>query len=269
MSYDFTCGTCGKTFPAGWEARDNHLRSTGHSAPTFECDTCSRYFGSEKARFQHMDAVNHFRWECNLCDETWPTEGMRQDHEHSEHNYCADCQRNFANYNNLKMHLNSRIHRGQQIQCPFCKACLATATGLVHHIESCGCPSAADMTRETIYKFIRSKDPQGAFTKNLIQGPDMTRYQANGRAYNHSRGGWECYFCHKLFKQLPHLNQHLNSPAHQESLYHCPNNACGKPFTTLAAIINHLESESCGFTRFENVQRSIKDIISSDKLIKF
>ena len=60
-----------------------------------------------------------------------------------------------------------------------------------------------------------------------------------------------------------------DTPADQESLYHCPNRGCGKDFTTLAAIINHLESESCGFTRFGNVQRGINDMISGNRLIGF
>lgn len=32
----FDCGTCGKSFPAGSAARENHLRSTGHSMPANE-----------------------------------------------------------------------------------------------------------------------------------------------------------------------------------------------------------------------------------------
>ncbi|KAK3940854.1 zinc finger X-chromosomal protein [Diplogelasinospora grovesii] len=167
----------------------------GNDFESFECDACPRYFGSERARFQHMEALNHFEWEC------------------SDHNYCRECQKTFANFNNLKMHLNSRTHRGQQIQCPFCN-------------------------------FVRSKDPDGAITKNLI--------------------GW-----YGSMQVLHSLNQHLNSPAHQENLYHCRHRSCGKEFTTLAGIINHIESESCGCTRFENVQRSIRSMVSGNKLIAF
>lgn len=103
MGNEFKCGTCNKVFEAGWRARENHLHSTGHHAPAFECDTCPRYLGSENARFQHMDALNHFEWECSVCDETWPTENQKVEHEHEDHNYCGECERTFANYNNLKM----------------------------------------------------------------------------------------------------------------------------------------------------------------------
>ncbi|KAI0008992.1 hypothetical protein F4779DRAFT_628130 [Xylariaceae sp. FL0662B] len=267
MNYNFECGTCGKVFKAGWQARENHICSTGHRAPAFECDRCPRYFDSERARLQHMEALNHFEWECSICDETWPTDHRRIQHEHEDHNYCGECQKTFMNHNNLKMHLNSRAHRGQQIQCPFCGSHYATATGLTHHIERGSCPNARGVNRDTLYKFVRSKDSGGIITKNLVGWPGSTQYEANSRSYNRYRQGWECYLCHQLFGQLSSLNQHLNSPIHQETLYHCPNWQCRKEFTTLAGIINHLESESCGCTRFENVQRGIQDVVSGNRLI--
>jgi NAD-dependent SIR2 family protein deacetylase len=104
----FECGTCGKTFPAGWRARDNHCAATGHSPPPFECDTCPRVLRSEHARYQHMLALGHFAeedpvdYECRACDWTYTTEEDRDEHEHDDHNYCGDCDRFFRNANNLK-----------------------------------------------------------------------------------------------------------------------------------------------------------------------
>lgn len=68
------------------------------------------------------------------------------------------------------------------------------------------------------------------------------------------------------------LNQHANSPVHQQSIYHCPNEArkCGKQFVSLAGFFNHLESEACGFIRFEKVQeaqRSLTDVMSGRRMI--
>ncbi|RGP69239.1 zinc finger protein [Fusarium longipes] len=121
-------------------------------------------------------------------------------------------------WNNLKMHLTSRIHRPAQIMCPFCKRSLQSATGLSHHLERGSCPKAAGLHRETIYKFIRSKDPNGAITNNLIGWHGSTvHYEASDLAFNHRCGAWECYLCHRLFGSLAGLNQHLNSPVHQKS----------------------------------------------------
>lgn len=68
-------------------------------------------------------------------------------------NYCKHCDRQFRDANCLRMvrylriaisiqlltlrkHLNSRIHRGSTIACPFCSVKYATASGLSHHLES-------------------------------------------------------------------------------------------------------------------------------------
>ncbi|KAF4821373.1 hypothetical protein CGCSCA4_v008871 [Colletotrichum siamense] len=75
--------------------------------------------------------------------------------------------------------------------------------------------------------------------------------------------------CGNLYGKLNSLNQHLNSPVHQQSLYHCPNRHCGREFTTLAATMNHLESESCGFMRFEAVQQNVGRILDSRRMIQF
>lgn len=44
---------------------------------------------------------------------------------------------------------------------------------------------------------------------------------------------------------------------------------CGKEFKRLAGVMNHLESESCRFTRFENVQSGFRSIVRGDRLIGF
>ncbi|KAK3346566.1 hypothetical protein B0T25DRAFT_460272 [Lasiosphaeria hispida] len=275
----FECGTCGKEFPAGPHARDNHCRSTGHDWPDFECDTCDRYFRSESARLQHMRDLGHFdqqdcesevEW-CSLqhCYFTAATHNDIKDHEVREHFFCRECDRLFDNYNNIKMHLNSRTHRGQSVKCPFCSVAYTTATGMTHHLECGACPRAQGLNRDEIYRIVRSKDPNGMISKKLITWPGESnvKYEATSRTWNGH--GYECYLCNRAFSALHGLNAHLNSPAHQQALYHCPKRSCGSDFKTLAAIINHLESESCGATRFDTVQRRIGDIVTGNRLISF
>lgn len=105
----FECGTCGKGFPAGWAARDNHCRSTGHSPPTYECDTCDAWFYAHHSKWQHMEAKNHFAWKCDDCVETWPTEEQLKEHQVDDHFYCAGCDRYFNSRNNLKMVSSSSL----------------------------------------------------------------------------------------------------------------------------------------------------------------
>ena len=88
-------------------------------------------------------------------------------------------------------------------------------------------------------------------------------------AFNSHYGEYECYICHDLFPYLSSLNQHLDSPRHQRDLYHCPNRSCLREFTTLAGLINHLESESCRFMRFQAVQNGIRGLFSSQRSVSF
>ncbi|KAK8041281.1 hypothetical protein PG994_014288 [Apiospora phragmitis] len=226
----------------------------GTGTPKFECDTCSRTFGSETARFQHMSNLEHFEFGCRRCSWTWPTEEQLTEHEHDDHNYCKECDRTFMSRNSLTQHLRSSRHQGQNIKCPFCKNCFATATGLTHHLETGACSVATGLNRDTLYKFVRSKDTGGVFTKNLLEYRGSSHYEANERSTTPTAAA--------TMPQTPATDQ--------QSLYHCPKSGgCGKEFKSLAAIINHLESETCGFTRFENVQRGIQSVVSGDRLIMF
>jgi len=54
----------------------------------------------------------------------------------------------------------------------------------------------------------------------------------------------------------------------EQALYHCPNNACRKDFKNLASIVNHLESESCGYLRFDAVQKKMANL-TNGRLLKF
>ncbi|KAK4166941.1 hypothetical protein QBC43DRAFT_231628 [Cladorrhinum sp. PSN259] len=269
----FECGDCGKAFRAGWKARDNHCDSTGHDPPEFECDTCGLSFDDNYDKSEHMHMSGHVNngtyYECLLCIELFTDEDDRTHHHVHDHHYCEDCQRQFMNLNNIKQHLNSRIHRGQNIICPWCKTGFTTATGMTHHLESGKCPKASFANRDQVYRFIRSKDPHGVISKKLIgwYGSGHVDYEATDQAWNGR--AFECYFCHREFGSLYSLNQHLNSPAHQQPLYHCPNRHCGHDFKTLAAIINHLESECCGAMRFEAVQQKITGLVSGNRLISF
>ncbi|KAI1461519.1 hypothetical protein F4805DRAFT_235423 [Annulohypoxylon moriforme] len=237
---------------------------------SFKCLDCPRVFRDWHARYQHCNATDHspLNYECRCCDEIWSTSELRRDHEAKEHNYCSDCDRTFNNANNLKMHLNSRKHRGTGIKCPFCKTGFVSATGLAHHLEGGRCSAASSLNRDMVYRAVRMKDPDGVLAKKLIGWHGSSTYEATGSAWNGD--AWECYLCHRNFVSMNVLNGHLNSPAHQQALYHCPNrHACGRDFKTLAAVMNHLESESCGYSRFEAVQNTVTQIVSGDRRLTF
>ncbi|KAK1961225.1 hypothetical protein LY78DRAFT_741036 [Colletotrichum sublineola] len=274
----FTCGTCWREFPAGWHSREQHLNATGHQAPFHECDTCDRFFGSSQAVEQHMNALDHWasdasdgdaeQFECDDCSDCFSDEDDLREHEVEDHYYCDPCDRYFQSYSNIRQHLNSRVHRISTLDCPFCKKTCNTATGLVHHLEQGACPNAP-LDRDKLYQAVRQRDPKGLISKNLLGWHGSPTYRATERAYNPTARAYECYLCHRHFGALNSLDSHLNSTVHKQALYHCPNRSCGREYKSLAGVINHLESESCEFMRFESVQRNVKTIVDPRRMIAF
>lgn len=128
-----------------------------------------------------------------------------------------------------------------------------TASGLAHHLETASCRRARNLNRESIYKAISARDIRGNISFDVLVWD--SEFTATGESWNGH--AYECYLCHRKFKGLTSLNQHLTSPVHKQILYRCFGIGCGKQFATLAALFGHLESESCGATRFESVQRSV------------
>ncbi|CAG7966521.1 unnamed protein product [Penicillium nalgiovense] len=269
------CDTCTRQF-RDERSCEQHMDALDHWAPVFECETCTRTFSSQDAANQHMNVKNH--WQptvpCETCSQMFYTEEAANQHmavKGHYKNYCAECDRTFMNENCLRQHLNSRIHRGTDIVCPFCNAGFVTASGVTHHVESGSCPNASKWNRDTIHRVIHRLDPKGIITNKQIErhNEQNIRYYATDRAFNGKN--WECYLCRKGFGSMAGLNAHLNSSVHKEKIYHCLNKrGCGKEFVSLAALFNHLESESCGYIRFgevQNMHRRLNDAIMNRKMI--
>jgi hypothetical protein len=124
------------------------------------------------------------------------------------------------------------------------------------------------MNRHKLYKYIKSRDPASAIANQCLEWQGDKTYSINPRlAWNHWVKAYECYLCHKLHSSLQGLRLHLESPKHQQKLYHCFNTACRREFTTLAALINHLESETCKIMRFQQVQKTISNIVDPNRMI--
>ncbi|EFR04358.1 hypothetical protein MGYG_07366 [Nannizzia gypsea CBS 118893] len=273
----YECDTCTRQF-ATQRACNQHMNDTDHWQ-TYDCEVCDKEFCTQRAANQHMDALGHWEeeyypYECETCTARYISETAVQRHmkkaEHYKY-YCKACEKAFQNQNNLNMHLKSKVHIGNGVKCPFCKTGYTTASGLAHHLERASCPKAPNMNRETILRKVRECDPHGRFTTKQItwddDEEDNSHYSATDRAYNGR--SWECYICNSCFKYRSGLNNHLNSPVHKQNVYRCPNrrSKCGKEFVTLAALFNHLESESCAVVRFEAVQRGVKDLIVRGRMI--
>ncbi|ETS86525.1 hypothetical protein PFICI_00353 [Pestalotiopsis fici W106-1] len=272
----FACGTCWRTWPS-WRSRDQHVADTFHEVPDFECETCHRYFRSQRAVEQHMNDLGHwmessdepeFCCDYDSCSEVFDDEDLLRDHEVEDHFYCDACDRQFQDFNSIKMHRNSRVHRGTNAACPFCRDSFVTAAGVFHHLEQGGC-SKAPLNRIQVYEAVKRQDPNGILTERLRHWSTETTFEATIDSWNPDTKAFDCYLCGDGFRRLDSLNQHLRSPKHQDKLYHCPKPSCRKEFGSLAAVTEHLQSESCNFMRFEEVQETAKRIFDPGRMIAF
>lgn len=126
------------------------------------------------------------------------------------------------------------------------------ASGVIIHLESGRC-TASGLNRSKINAAIAQLDRNHVITKPMITMPgyggEMLASEISWNGYH-----YECYLCHREFGNLQSLNQHLNSPVHEQKLYRCPGRGCGREYTALSGLVMHVESESCGVMRFSQVQ---------------
>lgn len=137
-------------------------------------------------------------------------------------------------------------------------------------MEEGRCPNAR-LNRYSLFRGIQERDPNRTITPKHIktQAATTVYYVATEHTFNRRARAYECYICHRHFPGLNGLNNHLNSPIHQKKFYHCPNRRCGGKFTILAGLMSHLESQSCSFMRFGEVQKQVMKIVDPNRMIEF
>jgi hypothetical protein len=248
------------------------------------CDPCDRFFSTYNGYDQHIqNSAAHQsqyrsqQFECDACDRCFATEQALHQHcsNATGHPYCASCKRMFMNQNNLNQvgivystplysadlkfqHMHSRVHMGSSMQCPFCKVGFTTASGVIIHLESGRC-TASGLDRAKINDMVRRLDRNNVITKPLLTMPgyDSVEMIATERAWNGYY--YECYLCTREFETLQALNSHIKSPVHEQAIYRCPKASCGREYKLLSGLIQHVESETCGVMRFNQVQQQAKN----------
>lgn len=192
--------------------------------------------------------------------------------------HCASCDRSFDSLDRLRTHLRSITHLNQSISCPFCSRGYATGSGVVSHLEQ-GCSAAPQVNARTMTKYLKQADPTG-YVVNLLAAlqpavlrityaarQDMFRCKSCGIEVTapdivkrHIQAERESCFLFPL-TLLFHTTGELRGgesgrqadaqglkDTDKDQKYRCPNlGECDREFSTLAAAVNHLESERCGF----------------------
>ncbi|KAN0111910.1 hypothetical protein V8E52_008116 [Russula decolorans] len=239
------------------------------------CDRCAIWFPGNQSLEQHKrDSSVH--WLCYDCGRDFGSSYARQEHyrQSSNHHYCRDCDRHFQNENNLRQHLNSRIHQPANVRCPGrgCNRSFVSPAALTLHFESGTCPSG--MTREQLNRLVVRADTNNYITNpsRLLTGPlgsneppAPSTIWATERSWNGV--AYECFLCNSTYRTLTHLNQHLKSPRHVVKIYRCPKSDCRVEFSTLSGLCQHVEAGSCGVRMFRQVRDTMDRFTSGFNLL--
>ncbi|KAK7692187.1 hypothetical protein QCA50_003810 [Cerrena zonata] len=261
------CYECDRDFTTANGLIQHYVQSSFHSY----CQRCSKHFDNDNTLRTHYEDAH---WYCPSCNRFFVNETGLHEHNRQSHWYCESCRRTFQNENNLNVHLRSSIHQPRRLKCPgrSCDATFVTEAHLVLHCESGTCPSG--VTRQAVDRVVASIDRGNVITdpRRMIESSNspVTQTWATGRSWNGE--AYECFLCHKEYRSLSSLNQHLQSAAHQDKKYRCPPawDGCNAQFKTLSGLMQHVESGSCDVERFRRrFTKVITDITDGMRMLTF
>jgi hypothetical protein len=239
--------------------KEHYVQSPNHSY----CQQCDQHFSDTIDLNAHYETAHLF---CTQCRQIFVNQiGLDEHYRQSErHHYCVSCKRLFMSASSLQAHLNSATHKPKDVICPGqgCGQAFVSRSALVLHLESGHCRSGA--TRQIVDRYVRQYDTSNVITdpSRLLTGGsagDTVRYSATAAAWNGA--AYECYLCHRGYRSLLALNQHLASPAHENKIYLCPLTTCRVRFPTLSGLCQHIESERCGVAKFKVVQNTMQSLM--------
>jgi hypothetical protein len=77
------------------------------------------------------------------------------------------------------------------------------------------------------------------------------------------------YESHSTFKALDRLNQHLQSPRHEQKIHRCSKPDSHLEFVALSALCQHVERGSCSVRMFKKVQDATESLTRGFKAISW
>ncbi|XP_006458908.1 hypothetical protein AGABI2DRAFT_115875 [Agaricus bisporus var. bisporus H97] len=280
------CEDCNRFFSTQ-SAYEQHVADSPLHRPRHCCEDCGRQFASDNAYEQHLaDSPRHQYSSSDDSYEEYESSSEESDGSVDEafcascsrlfidtsalnqhlafnqsHNWCFVCSRDFSSAQALAQHNASSAHRNRTLNCPFCKNTFKSPSAIAMHIES-GCHK---INRHQVTAAVHKLNiiPQISVDRRIggtAKPPThLVTLSANERAFNGSK--YECYLCHSTFTSLDRLNQHLNSPTHDELEFRCPH--CRSEFQLISGLVQHIESESCGIARFKQVVDHFENLTRS------
>ncbi|TFK29516.1 hypothetical protein FA15DRAFT_582328, partial [Coprinopsis marcescibilis] len=211
---------------------------------------------------------------CAPCNMVFATIMLLETHRRQNHHWCFICSRDFKSQGALRAHSRSLAHVNRHIPCRVsgCEKHLKSPSGVAHHLES---NVHNHIHRNAVTAAAQTIDIIPAISlKNRIAGDGIGTAPATVTSYVATAAAWngkhfECFLCHRGFKELQSLNQHLNSASHDGDEFKCPNAKCGRSFTLISGFVQHLESRSCKLADIKRIQEHFNDLAAQvDRMLK-
>ncbi|KAH6910624.1 hypothetical protein BKA70DRAFT_89249 [Coprinopsis sp. MPI-PUGE-AT-0042] len=257
VSKDYYCGTlnCGESFATDLE-RDTHYVDMSHG-----------HHEHPSARY------------CMPCNLVYHNSVVLDTHRREEHfnTWCFTCSRDFEVFEELKKHMaqvhdtiliaprakrpskeHTHVDEDRHIPCRVkgCDGMFKSPSGVAHHLESNTHPEIHRHTVTAVAQTLgivpeislNKRDALDASTITPLAIYDATEDSFDGQHF-------QCHICPKKFSTLAALHAHLNSPAHDDNEFKCPKEGCNRKFILISALVQHIESKTCGLTNMIEIQQ--------------
>jgi hypothetical protein len=147
----------------------------------------------------------------------------------------------------------TNVHTNRNLSCIVCPRPFSTPSAIAQHLES----GRHGISRHQVTTAIHSLSiiPAISLTRRITTS---NQYSVSFRATPHAFNGYayECHICHRMFRSMGSLSSHFNSPAHDANQFSCP--GCKKHFKLISALIQHVESGSCGLASVRQVRHQFQ-----------
>uniref|UniRef100_A0A182WKR3 C2H2-type domain-containing protein n=1 Tax=Anopheles minimus TaxID=112268 RepID=A0A182WKR3_9DIPT len=224
----FRCEQCAKSYSSSKVLKE-HLKEV-HAPETdrsFPCTTCGKAFVSRSHLNAHV-MVAHGTVPCPQCKKVLSSQGSLRKHlvavhGEGEKHVCEVCARVFRSKQCFDAH--RKEHEGRRleskVQCELCMVWLMNKYCLTKHMRR-------KHTQPTGEEFVC-----GMCGKNA---PNQEALKHHVRRV-HGESRFECEWCHKKFKRLHHMKEHVAIHHTGEELYGCQH--CSERFNTKNKLYAH------------------------------
>ncbi|KAL9010987.1 MAG: hypothetical protein Q9173_004135 [Seirophora scorigena] len=228
------CSECGHVFKNESTLKD-HQKAQGHG----DCQYCKSFFPSQSDLVLHQKAERHYR--CGHCEDVFHLLTELRTHQRAtSHLFCGQCCEFFCDWKAQANHMRLITHV-TEFRCLECEEDFVDEKALTRHLADED--SHSGPLRGPARTFLHFS-PQQPLTEAPIRpaASDIRRL---------TDGYYQCTKCNRRFVRQEDAEQHATSIIHNPlvNLKCIASPACSAKFTSLSALISHLESGSCRASR--------------------